>query len=1048
MIVKVYNFRSKERPHMDYGLFWFVFFFYFIMSNLCLVSINVRGLSSKLKFENVINLTKQSDILCMQETGWNETIIDDFKKCWDGEIWYSNDLNKKKGLAILIRRGVVESTNVLFKDNKGRILTVKIIDRGEEITICNIHAPNEDMERVTFFKGLSVLINGWKNVIVIGDFNTVLERIDVEDHMVYRADVGRNELKCMMDKHKLVDVWRDRNRVKREYSRRQWVNNSLKQSRIDFILCDRRFEHFISKVFYKMYSGSDHDFLYVMMDFSGVERGPGVWVVNAELLKNDFYKMEMENLIINSVDDVLYDEAIYVWWDNVKSDIKRLSIECCKKIQKAKRAKERELNKEWEDEMKKVTEGNTDIRKIVVLEEKLKKMEEDKCTGARIRSKIRNTVEGERSTKFFYEVEKARQKADLIKNVSLEGKNIKDTEGILKAVQEFYGVLFRTEGVNEEDEEFLLNQIKVKVKEDDKKLCDSDITEEEINEAITQLSNGKSPGLDGLSSEFYKVFKDVLIPILKDLFLVIFQNGQLSESMKKGMIKIIYKRKGNKDDLRNYRPLSMLNTDYKILAKIFANRLKRVIPHIVTTNQAYGILGRDIADTVTSIRDLIWYIKEKKSDGFLFNIDLEKAFDRVEHKYLFDLLKRFGFGNNFIKWIKCFYTDIFSCFKINGFLTDYVGISRSIRQGCPLSALLYTLVAEPLGLAINGEKEIKGILIEGNEIEQKSFQYADDTTLFLKDINSVGKAMGIIDKYCRGSGAKVNKEKTEYIKMGKVEVPQRNWHFKEQKSNIKILGITLGYDEIITREMNWDEVVNKMEKRLNFWKQRALFLKGKVLVLNSLFLSKMWYVLSVLSLPMWVYKRIKTMILKFLWDGKPSKVAYNTIIGKVEDGGLGLIDPWLRMKSMRIKMVKKFLNEDYIPWKSVMSYFINKCGQIGDDFLWMAFKDNMIGNIPEFYKELLRTWKVFYDNVYVQIEGRKQYLRQPLFLNQNNKSKKQMFYENWYAVGFRQVKDILYEVKPGFLPTQAIIDSLEEREDIENKEKIEEIKISIARTLD
>lgn len=88
--------------------------------------------------------------------------------------------------------------------------------------------------------------------------------------------------------------------------------------------------------------------------------------------------------------------------------------------------------------------------------------------GARIRSKIRNTVEGERSTKFFYEVEKTRQKADLIKNVSLEGKSIKDQEGVLKAVQDFYGVLFRTEGVNEEDEEFLLNQIKVKVKEDDK----------------------------------------------------------------------------------------------------------------------------------------------------------------------------------------------------------------------------------------------------------------------------------------------------------------------------------------------------------------------------------------------------------------------------------------------------------------------------------------------------------------------------------------------------------------------------------------------------
>lgn len=170
-----------------------------------------------------------------------------------------------------------------------------------------------------------------------------------------------------------------------------------------------------------------------------------------------------------------------------------------------------------------------------------------------------------------------------------------------------------------------------------------------------------------------------------------------------------------------------------------------------------------------------------------------------------------------------------------------------------------------------------------------------------------------------------------------------------------------------------------MEKRLCFWKQRVLFLKGKVLVLNSLFLSKMWYVLSVVSLPTWVYKKIKTMILKFLWDDKPSKIAYNTIIGKVDEGGLGLIDPWIRMKSMRIKTLKKFLNEDNIPWKSIMSYFINKCGQIGDDFLWMAFKDRMIENIPEFYKELLRTWKCFYNNIQTEIEGRKLYLQQPLF---------------------------------------------------------------------
>jgi len=94
-------------------------------------------------------------------------------------------------------------------------------------------------------------------------------------------------------------------------------------------------------------------------------------------------------------------------------------------------------------------------------------------------------------------------------------------------------------------------------------------------------------------------------------------------------------------------------------------------------------------------------------------------------------------------------------------LTDFFKISRSIRQGCPLSALLYTLVAEPLGLAINNEKQIKGIVLENEEVHQKIFQYADDTTLFLKDFKSIEKAMLILGKYCGGTGAKVNNDKTE-----------------------------------------------------------------------------------------------------------------------------------------------------------------------------------------------------------------------------------------------------------------------------------------------
>ncbi len=655
-------------------------------------------------------------------------------------------------------------------------------------------------------------------------------------------------------------------------------------------------------------------------------------------------------------------------------------MEYSEKIQKAKGIKEKKIKKEWDDEMTKVNENNID--KIIELQEELRKIEEEKCKGAIIRSRAKDIVEGERSTKYFYELEKTRQRADIITSIKTQdGKAVEENAGIVKEIGRFYKDLFTENEVVLEDEEFLLRKIKVKVNEEDKEMCEGGITELEIGTAIDQLKNGKSPGIDGLSADFYKVFKAVLCPILNELYIDIFRKGYLTNSMKKGMVKIIYKRKGDKRDLKNYRPLSMLNTDYKILSKILANRLKIVVPNIITTNQTYAVIKRDITDVINNIRDIIWYMKEEKETGYIISVDLEKAFDRVEHKYLIDVMERFGFGENFLNWIKCLYKDITSCVNVNGFLTEDFKITRSIRQGCPMSALLYTIVSEALGLAIDQEKNIKGIWIKGTESEHKVFQYADDTTLIVKDIKSIDKAMEVLERYCKGTGAKINTEKTKYMRVGLTNDISNKIQFKEEKKNMNILGIRVGENENEISNVVWEEVFKGMQKRLNFWKLRNLFLKGKVLVINSLFLSKMWYVLGSVSLPLWVYKKIKSIVLNFLWEGKPSKIAYDTLIGKVEEGGLGLLDPFIRMKSIRIKIVNKYWKDGKYAWKGVMNYFLNKCGKMGQDVLWMKLKENMMNGIPEFYKEVVKAWGDFRKHVVCMSFSKEEILRQPLFLN-------------------------------------------------------------------
>lgn len=360
---------------------------------------------------------------------------------------------------------------------------------------------------------------------------------------------------------------------------------------------------------------------------------------------------------------------------------------------------------------------------------------------------------------------------------------------------------------------------------------------------------------------------------------------------------------------------------------------------------------------------------------------------------------------------------------------DAFKITRSIRQGCPLSAQLYSLVAESLGMMIKKDQRIKSINIENGREGQKIFQYADDTTLIIEDLESIRIAMELMQKFCKATGAKINVEKTAFMRFGEAPAIPACIAFNE-KEEIKILGVNLGKDEKSSRDKRWEEIVGEMKRRLVFWKVRDLELKGRVLIVNSLMLSKMWYNLSVTAMPMWVEQRVKGIVLDFLWNNKPPRIAHKTLIGSQEEGGLGLMDVEQRKKSMRVKTVKKYLNREKMEeWKVIMKHFLNKCSnlRIGDDILWMRVKKGMIKGIPDFYKEVLEAWRDFLPHIDFKPQGRETILNQPLFLNAKiTTDGTDVFFKKWLDVDIKRVRDILYEYKNGFLPLQFVIDALEE----------------------
>ena len=254
------------------------------------------------------------------------------------------------------------------------------------------------------------------------------------------------------------------------------------------------------------------------------------------------------------------------------------------------------------------------------------------------------------------------------------------------------------------------------------------ITLGEIEKVIENTSNNKSPGIDGIPYEFYKIFWET---IKNELFLIIqgILTYKLSHSQKTAVITLNPKDE-NTELLNNWRPISLTTCDYKIFTKIIANRVKLVIPDTISPEQ-YCCPDKSIVDCNTMVRDIINYCSTENIPGAIINLDWSKAFDRVDIGFLKKVMARLGFGQTFIKWIEIIYTDIQSTVMVNGILTETFTVERGIRQGCPLSMLLYALFQEALYVAFKKNHMIECIDYPNQE-KLIVIGYADDTSLFPK----------------------------------------------------------------------------------------------------------------------------------------------------------------------------------------------------------------------------------------------------------------------------------------------------------------------------
>ena len=441
---------------------------------------------------------------------------------------------------------------------------------------------------------------------------------------------------------------------------------------------------------------------------------------------------------------------------------------------------------------------------------------------------------------------------------------------------------------------------------------------------------------------------------LTDVFNDCFARGSLSFSQRTGLITLLYK-KHDRLDTKNWRPISLLCTDYKILSKVLTNRLKTVIASVISESQSFGVPRRFSGLNVRTLQDVVNYCNKQNLGVAVLSLDQEKAFDRVDWNFMLRVLEQMNFGPSFRSWVRLLYTDIFSRVLVNGHTSHAFAVSRSVRQGCPLSPLLYILVAETLSCAIKQNADIDGFLLM-NGSHLKIFQYADDTCVIVRSDNALLSLFALFERYERASGAKLNVMKIHGLLFGPWQHPddlpvELSWSGEA----ITVLGCRISNSESV----DWESLIVKFESQLVLWKHSQLSFRGRALIANVLGLSVFWYQATVFDMPKTVIHQVNKLLFPFVWSKKREWMARSSVVQPISQSGLSIVDIAPKILVLQAVWVRRFFCDSTHPWSLFFSYHIASVfsGQSVQQVLSRnQIPAYLIKKLPLFYRDILDAW--------------------------------------------------------------------------------------------
>lgn len=379
---------------------------------------------------------------------------------------------------------------------------------------------------------------------------------------------------------------------------------------------------------------------------------------------------------------------------------------------------------------------------------------------------------------------------------------------------------------------------------------DLPLEEQELSQALKSMPNGKCPFRDGLTAEFYKMFWVKLKSLYFRAISYAIRHKLLHKSARQGIISLLPKKDRSHEFLKNWRPLTLMNVDYKIYSKAISLRLKAVIPFLINSDQTGFMAGRDFSLNIRKTLDVIQYTDLNQIKAVIVSVDYEHAFDSEEWTPIWGAMTFFGFGQSFIEYVKLLFAQSYCSVMNNGWFTEDITPTRATKQGCSVSPFLFNLVAELVAMRIRQSKDVKGITIR--DIEYKIAQFADDMTMFLQfDKVTLFTVSKIFDECQAYTGLKVNYDKTSVYRIGSIKNTNAMLYtgklFFWTNDPIKILGITVSHELEAMPLLNLAPVFDKMLNICQIWARRKITPTGKVVIVNNLISSLLIHKLTVLQ---------------------------------------------------------------------------------------------------------------------------------------------------------------------------------------------------------